>query len=57
MSEENVEIVRRVIKAFETGLERGDPGAAWDTGLVAERLGVDNRDSWAWALPWTRRMA
>jgi ketosteroid isomerase-like protein len=38
MSQKNVEVVRRVIKAFETGLERGDPSAAWDTGLVAEDL-------------------
>ena len=38
MSQENVEIVRRMFKAFETGLERGDPGAGWDTGIVAEDL-------------------
>src|SRR5262245_49984008 len=30
MSEENVEIVREVIEAFRSGMERGDPGAAFD---------------------------
>jgi ketosteroid isomerase-like protein len=35
MSEENVEIVRQVLEAFQQGLERDDPGAAFDTGMVA----------------------
>jgi len=35
MSEENVEIVRRVLDAFQSGLESDDPGAAFDTGMVA----------------------
>ena len=35
VSEENVEIVRRVLDAFQMGLEGDDPGAAFDTGLVA----------------------
>jgi ketosteroid isomerase-like protein len=30
MSEENVEIVRRAIEVFRSGMERGDPGAAFD---------------------------
>jgi hypothetical protein len=36
MSEENVEIVRRIIEAFKAGAERGDFEAAWETGAVAE---------------------
>jgi ketosteroid isomerase-like protein len=36
MSEENVEIVRRIWEAFQAGMERGDPGAIFDSGLVAE---------------------
>jgi ketosteroid isomerase-like protein len=36
MSGENVEIVRRILEAFDAGVERGDFGAAWDTGAVAE---------------------
>jgi ketosteroid isomerase-like protein len=35
MSEENVEIVRRIVEAFEAGVERGDFDAAWETGAVA----------------------
>jgi len=35
MSEENVEIVRKLIVAFQEGLERGDPGAAYDMGTLA----------------------
>ena len=35
MSQQNVEIVRRVFVEFQAGLERGDPGAAFDTGTVA----------------------
>ena len=35
MSQENVEIVRRMFEAFVQGLERGDPGAAFDTGTLA----------------------
>jgi ketosteroid isomerase-like protein len=38
MSEENVEIVRRVFEAFQTGLERGDPGALFDLETVADDL-------------------
>jgi ketosteroid isomerase-like protein len=40
MSEENVEIVQRIFEEFQAGLERDDPGAAFDTGLVA--------DDWEW---------
>ena len=36
MSQENVEIVRRISEAFEAGVERGDFTAAWETGAVAE---------------------
>jgi ketosteroid isomerase-like protein len=36
MSQENVELVREANAAFEAGVERGDFGAAWDTGAVAE---------------------
>ena len=36
MSEENVEIVRRAFAAFQEGLLHGDPGAAYDTGLLAD---------------------
>ena len=35
MSEENVEIVRRVFEEFQAGMERGDPGAAFDTEALA----------------------
>jgi ketosteroid isomerase-like protein len=35
MSQENVEIVRGIIEAFESGAERGDFEAAWETGAVA----------------------
>ena len=35
MSQENVEIVRRMFEAFVQGLERGNPGAAFDTGTLA----------------------
>ena len=36
MSEENVEIVRRAIEAFRAGMERGDPGTAYDAMVVAD---------------------
>jgi ketosteroid isomerase-like protein len=37
MSQENVEIVRSVFEAFQAGIERGDPAAAFDTeALVAD---------------------
>jgi ketosteroid isomerase-like protein len=35
MSQENVEIVRQVLDAFQEGLDRGDLGAAFDTARVA----------------------
>ena len=45
MSQENVEIVRQVLEAFQQGLEHDDPGAAFDTGIVtADAGGVD---TWA----------
>ena len=42
MSQENVEIVRRGLEAFQRALEGDDPGAAFDTGLLA--------DDWEWVL-------
>jgi ketosteroid isomerase-like protein len=36
MSEENVEIVRRLWEEFQAGLERGDPGAWFDPEAVAD---------------------
>ena len=36
MSQENLEIVRRTIEAFEAGAKRGDFSAAWETGAVTE---------------------
>ena len=35
MSEENIEIVRRVIEEFQAALTRGEPEAVFDTGLMA----------------------
>jgi ketosteroid isomerase-like protein len=35
MSEENVEVVRRASDAFQAGMERGDPGAPFDAGVMA----------------------
>ena len=35
MSEENVEVVRRAIEMFQAGMERGDPGAVYDAGVMA----------------------
>jgi ketosteroid isomerase-like protein len=35
MSQENVEVVRRVLDALQEGLERDDPGAAFDTAMIA----------------------
>jgi ketosteroid isomerase-like protein len=35
MSQENVEIVRQGIVAFQSGLARGDPGVIFDSGIVA----------------------
>ena len=38
MSEENVEIVRRGFEALKAGLDRGDPGAAFDSGVYASEV-------------------
>ncbi len=35
MSQENVEIVERIVAAFQEGMEKGDPGAVLDTGALA----------------------
>jgi ketosteroid isomerase-like protein len=35
MSQENVEIVRRVFDAFQEGLKRGDFGAGFDLDAIA----------------------
>jgi ketosteroid isomerase-like protein len=36
MSEENVEVVHRAWEAFQGAMDRGDPGAFFDSGLLAE---------------------
>jgi ketosteroid isomerase-like protein len=36
MSHENVEIVRRMFEEFQAGMERGDPGAFFDSETVAD---------------------
>jgi ketosteroid isomerase-like protein len=38
MSQENVEIVRRGFEALKAGLDRGDPGAAFDSGVYASEV-------------------
>jgi ketosteroid isomerase-like protein len=38
MSEENVEVVRRLFEAFGEGMERGDPGAWFASNEVADDL-------------------
>jgi ketosteroid isomerase-like protein len=43
MSGENVEIVRRLSEEWFTGLERGDPGAPFETGTIA--------DDFEWIVP------
>jgi ketosteroid isomerase-like protein len=35
MSPENVEVVRRGFEEFQAGLARGDPGAVYDSGVLA----------------------
>ena len=36
MSQENVEIVRRVSEVFQAAVERGDPGAVFDMDAIAD---------------------
>ncbi len=36
MSQENVDIVRRLLEKFQEGLDRGDPGAIFDLDAVAD---------------------
>jgi ketosteroid isomerase-like protein len=43
MSQENVEVVRGLVDAFRAGMERGDPGAWFDSKAVA--------DEFEWSLP------
>jgi ketosteroid isomerase-like protein len=38
MSQENVEIARRCFDDFQTGIARGEPDAAFDSGLLAADL-------------------
>jgi ketosteroid isomerase-like protein len=38
MSEENVEIVRRLFEVFRKGMERGDLGAGFDSELLSDDL-------------------
>ena len=35
MSEENIEIVRRLFEVFQEAFKRGDPAAVFDSPLVA----------------------
>jgi hypothetical protein len=44
MSQENVELLRRLWEQFEEGIERGDPGAWVDSEAVAE--------DFEWVLLW-----
>jgi ketosteroid isomerase-like protein len=53
MSEENVELVRRVFEEFQAGLKRDDPGAFIDSEAVADDYewvipppGLDGRSVW-----------
>jgi ketosteroid isomerase-like protein len=55
MSEENVEVVRRVFEDFRAGVERGDPGAAWDSGDVAEDYEWITRDPFEGRAVWRGR--
>ena len=43
MSQENVEIVRRVLEDFQTAMERGDPGAVFDSDAAT--------DDFEWIVP------
>ena len=36
MSQENVEVVQRIVEAFLAGIESRDFAAAWDSGAVAD---------------------
>jgi ketosteroid isomerase-like protein len=36
MSQGNIDAVQRIFEEFQAGLERGDPGAGFDTGLFAD---------------------
>ena len=36
MSQENVEVVRRIVEAFRAGVESGDFASVWDSGAVAD---------------------
>ena len=42
MSQENVEVAHQLAEAFQRGLEHDDPGAMFDTGLLA--------DDWEWVV-------
>jgi ketosteroid isomerase-like protein len=52
MSEENVEVVRRVIERVRASIERGDPGAYFDPAIIAGDAewvltqGVEGRTVW-----------
>ena len=35
MSQQSIEIVRRILEAFQVGLKTRDWGASWETGAVA----------------------
>ncbi len=36
MSQENVEVVRRAFEEFQTGMERDDPGAGFDSDAIGD---------------------
>ena len=36
MSQENVEVARQVFEEFQAGMERGDPGAGFDSEAIAD---------------------
>jgi hypothetical protein len=51
MSEENIEIVRRLAEAVQLGVEHDDPGAILDTGLLPDDAECLLADDAEWILP------
>ena len=41
MSQQNVDIVRRLLEKFQEGLDRGDPGAIFDLDAVADHCELE----------------
>ena len=48
MSQDNVEVVRRVLEAFLAGVERGDMGAAFNSGALVDDARVDTGSRGTW---------